>query len=79
MKFTDVLRSILSSEKGSISSKRLCGLLGWFVCLGVLIYCTIFVIEAPSMVETVLITTASLLGIDSITNIWKSNNNKKEE
>lgn len=78
MKIGQICKSILSSEKGSISSKRLCGLLGWFVCLGVLLYCTYKETEAPDMVETVLITTASLLGIDSITNIWRRNGTKEE-
>lgn len=30
--------------KSSVSSKRFCGVLGWLVCVGVLIYCTVCVI-----------------------------------
>ena len=71
MKTSGIIRSIFSSGEGSISSKRVCGVLGWFICLGILIYCTWMNTEAPEMIETVLWTDAALLGVDSITNIWK--------
>jgi hypothetical protein len=50
-----------------------CGVLGWLVCVGILIYCTIMVIQAPAFADAVLIATAALLGVDSITGIWKVN------
>lgn len=65
------LKSIFLAKSGSISSKRICGVLGWLICLIVLIYCTIVNTQAPEMVETVLIMSATLLGVDSVTNIWK--------
>lgn len=64
-------KSIFLAQQGSISSKRICGVLGWFVCLGVLVYCTIMVIQAPVMIDTIIISSTALLGVDSITNIWK--------
>lgn len=65
-------RSVFLAQQGSISSKRICGVIGWFVCLGVLIYCTIYVIEAPAMIDTIIISSSALLGVDSIANIWKN-------
>lgn len=65
------LKSIFLNQPNSISSKRICGVLGWLLCLGVLGYCTYKEIQAPVMVDTMIITSAALLGVDSIMNIWK--------
>nr|DAS31890.1 MAG TPA: hypothetical protein [Bacteriophage sp.] len=35
------IKSMLMATQGSISSKRVCGVLGWLVCLGICIYCTV--------------------------------------
>lgn len=43
MKFVQFVKEIVTSHSG-ISSKRVCGVIGWLVCLGVLIYCTVNVI-----------------------------------
>ena len=51
MRFTEFIKSIVSSHSG-ISSKRICGVLGWLTCIGVLIYCTINVVQAPLMIDT---------------------------
>lgn len=80
MKFVTFLKQVFTSHSG-ISSKRLCGVVGWFVCLGVLIYCAINVIQAPLMIDTVLLCCMGLLGIDSVTGIWKrfTNNDKSNK
>lgn len=70
MKFSTFLKVIVSSHSG-ISSKRFCGLIGWVTCLGIIIYCTIACVQAPLIVDTVLYCCMGLLGIDSITGIWK--------
>ena len=70
MKFFAFVKEIITSHSG-ISSKRVCGLLGWLVCLGVLIYCTVQTIQAPTMIDLTIIAVMGLLGIDSITGIWK--------
>ena len=57
--------------KSSVSSKRFCGVLGWLVCLSINIGCAIANIEAPQVTDTVLICCMGLLGIDSITSIWR--------
>lgn len=71
----DSIKSLLSAEKGSLSSKRLCGILGWLACAAVLIMCTIWDRQAPEMVNIMLYTSTALLGVDSITSIWKSDSN----
>lgn len=73
MSFSENFKSIFLATKGSISSKRVCGVIGWLVCVGILIYCTIMVIQAPVFADAVLIATTALLGVDSITGIWKVN------
>lgn len=73
MKFSQILNSILSAQKGTISSKRVCGLTGWLVCLIVLIVCAINNTQAPEFADYVIITSASLLGIDSVMTPLKRN------
>lgn len=74
MKFIEFVKGIVSSHSG-ISSKRVCGVLGWIVAIVVLLYCTVQVIQAPLMIDTFLVCCMALLGIDSITGIWKKPNN----
>lgn len=73
------LSSLLSAERGSLSSKRLCGLLGWLVCSAVLIMCTVWDRQAPEMVNVFIYSSTVLLGVDSITDIWKSKTNDSNE
>lgn len=72
------IKTIFLADSGGLSSKRICGVLGWIVCLGIAIYCTIAVIQAPLILETILWCCMGLLGIDSVTNIWKKTNNKSK-
>ena len=84
MKFITFVKEIVTSRSG-VSSKRVCGLLGWLVCLGVLIFCTIKVVQAPEMIDMIILAIMGLLGIDSVTGIWKvdkkviKNKDKQEE
>ena len=64
------------SAESAVSSKRVAGFLGWIVCLLTAIYSTMFVIPTPDIIEMLFICSTSLLGIDSITSIWKKNINK---
>lgn len=77
MKIIKWFKDMLDAES-SVSSKRFCGVLGWLVCIGVLIYCTISVIEAPTITEFFLLSVVGLLGVDSVTNIWKNPGKKKK-
>ena len=61
---------MITSHSG-ISSKRVCGVIGFLTVIGILIYCTINVIQAPIMIESFMYIICALLGIDSITGIWK--------
>ncbi len=70
MKFKEFILKTIQSHSG-ISSKRVCGIAGWAVCLGVIIYCTVSNIEAPEIVNSVIYACLGLLGIDSVTGIWK--------
>lgn len=54
-----------------LSSKRICGFLGWVISLLIAIYCTITSKEAPDIVETIVFSAILLLGVDSVTSIWK--------
>lgn len=73
------LKSIFLNQPGSISSKRICGVLGWLLCLEVLGYCTYNEIQAPVMVDSIVIASTTLLGVDSITNIWKRPKDPSED
>lgn len=75
MKFITFIKGMVTSHS-SISSKRVCGVLGWIVAIVVLLYCTVHVIQAPLMIDTFLVCCMALLGIDSITGIWKKFDNK---
>lgn len=70
MKFIDFLKQALSADS-STSSKRLCGFLGWIVCLLCVLYAVITKVESPSVVNTLFIASTSLLGLDSVMNIFK--------
>ena len=77
MKAGEIIKSILVSTKGSISSKRVCGVLGWLICMGITLYCTIVDKQAPIVVDSVLLGSTAMLGVDSITGIW-SNRHKDD-
>lgn len=62
-----------------VSSKRVCGILGWLVACGVLIYCAIMTIQAPLMIDTFLVCSTALLGVDSVTGIFKKFNNTQDD
>ena len=67
----EFLIKLVTAHTG-VSSKRVCGILGWLIGLIILIYCTINQIEAPQMIDTMLYCCMGLLGIDSVTSIWKN-------
>lgn len=69
-----------------LSSKRVCGFLGWMICLFICILCTIKNIQAPDAIDWLFACSTSLLGIDSVTGVFKNkkgckvnNENRKEE
>ena len=68
------LRLMITSHSG-ISSKRVCGVIGFLIIVFVLVYCTISSIQAPLMIEPFIYAVCLLLGIDSVTGIWKGKMN----
>lgn len=70
MGFWEFVSKTFQSRSG-VSSKRICGFMGWIVCLFICVWCTVQGIAAPIIVEMLFICSTSLLGIDSITGIWK--------
>lgn len=71
------LKQMITSHSG-ISSKRVCGVIGFLTVIGILIYCTINVIQAPIMIEPFIYIIGALLGIDSITGIFYNRNNENK-
>ena len=69
-------RTIFLKDSGGISSKRVMGILGWLVVLGILIAGFICEKEIPQFAEMISVISASLLGLDSITSIWTKNINQ---
>lgn len=69
-KFKDFIRLMLTSHSG-VSSKRVCGVLGFIAILFIIIFCTLTNIQAPIILEVFIWAVCALLGIDSITGIWK--------
>ena len=57
-----------------VSSKRVCGIIGFAVTVFVLLYCTILEVQAPMMIDTFIYAICLLLGIDSVTGIFKKFN-----
>lgn len=71
--------STLFSSGDEVSSKRFNGTLGWIVCLGITIYCTLAVIQAPLIVETIVWASAGLLGLDTIRKVFDRNNRRNQD
>lgn len=67
---TDFFIKMFTARSG-LSTKRVCGFIGWIVCLLIAIYCTIMSLQAPLIIDTILFCVVGLLGVDSITSIWK--------
>ena len=60
----------LITSGSKCSSKRFAGLIGWFVCLIITLYCTFANIQAPQITEYLFICSTSLLGISVVTNAF---------
>ena len=71
------LRLMITAHSG-ISSKRVCGVLGFLVIMFTIIFCTVTTTQAPLILETFIWAVCTLLGIDSITGIFKKFNNDKK-
>lgn len=68
--FKEYIKLMITSHSG-ISSKRVCGVLGFLVIMFVIVFCTIAQTQAPIILETFIWAVCMLLGIDSVTGIFK--------
>lgn len=78
MKLLQWFKDMIDADR-SVSSKRFCGVLGWIICMFVLVWCTVTLTQAPVMVETVLYIIAGLLGLDKISDMIGAKNDKKKK
>lgn len=76
-KIKEWFKLVVTSDSG-VSSKRVCGVLGFLVISFVLVYCAICSLQAPVMVETFVWAVCVLLGIDTIVSPWSGKYKDKE-
>lgn len=69
-KLTNFMKQMFTSTS-EISSKRVSGFTGWLAFIGICIYCTIVKYQAPVITDTLAICSSALLGLDTVTSIWK--------
>ena len=69
-------KSIFQAHSGGFSSKRVFGAVGMLICLGLLIAGFITEKPIPDFAELIYVTSASLLGLDNVTDIFKKTVNK---
>lgn len=72
------LMNLITSNTG-VSSKRVAGLAGWVVVLFIGVWCTIKVIQAPTVTNEILWGSVTLLGTDAVTKIWRNKQNNQED
>lgn len=70
------LVSMFLANSGGLSSKRICGILGWMVCLILFTWAFIANKQVPEFGDLVVIMSSSLLGIDSVTQVFQKRINK---
>lgn len=75
----NALKSLLSADRSSLSAKRLCGIIGWLCSSAVLIMCTVWDRQAPDVVNIIIYSSTVLLGVDSVTDIWKGKQNTEND
>lgn len=79
-KKVNILRETFSASSGHLSSKRI---LGGIVLISCLIFCIVqgaregMTDNIKDLFEILIITSTTLLGITSVTSIWKGRNIKK--
>lgn len=68
-------KTIFQANTGGFSSKRIFGALGFTTAIGISIACTILNSQAPDIVVDIIYASVALLGVDSVTSIWKQKTN----
>ena len=67
----DFFIKLITAHTG-VSSKRVCGVIGFITVVMQLLYCTVMQIQAPDITEIFIYAVCLLLGIDSVTSIFKN-------
>jgi hypothetical protein len=79
MKHSEFWIQLFTGNK-AISSKRVCGFVGWMISVFICLWCTFAKIEAPQIADMLFICSTSLLGVEAITSVFhrssESKNNK---
>ena len=68
-------QSIFMAKSGGFSSKRICGVVGFLVCIGIFIAAFILEKEVPTFGDMVIVTSASLIGVDAFRGIFSRQTN----
>lgn len=68
-------KSVFLAHSGGFSSKRVFGSIGMLICLILLVVSFILEKPIPDFAELVYVTSASLLGLDNVTDIFRKNVN----
>lgn len=63
-------KTIFMAKSGGFSSKRICGIVGFFVCIGIFIAAFIMNREVPTFGDMIIVTSASLIGVDAFRGIF---------
>ena len=58
---------IIETPQGRLSSKRICGIIGWIAIIIGFLFILFSTGEAPSFTEFLICATVALLGVDSVT------------
>lgn len=72
----EFIKQMLSGGNSIASSKRVMGVLILLVCLGCMVYLVVSeggTLVVENLLQTGMVMAASLLGISSVTSIWKGN------
>lgn len=68
--------TMFMANSGGLSSKRICGLLGFIISIIIFIAAFILGKEVPEFGDMIIIMSSSLLGISSVENIFQKRVNK---
>lgn len=77
MKFSEFIKEMFTAQSG-ISSKRVCGTIGWLFAIGWITYYIAIKKEIPDIVEVFIISTVVMLGVDTLPKTIDSYRNKKK-
>lgn len=69
---------IFETTEGRLSSKRVCGVLGWIIILIGFLVILFITKQAPPFTEFLIGAVVTLLGVDSVTGVFKKKSNTEE-